>query len=122
MMHTALQLPRARRTSSVAKGRKNPTFLPRSLILRMATREAGLRELDAMREASLASSRYEYLFWEMTYRQERWPVLPSTAAAHPLSAISHGAGRVLTAAGQSAILPERTRAPARLHGGRPCPI
>ena len=62
-----------------------------------AAREAGPRELDTMREAFLTSSRYEYLFWEMAYRQERWPVCPSTAAAHPLSAISHGAGRVLTA-------------------------
>ncbi|HJN86559.1 MAG: thiaminase II [Dehalococcoidia bacterium] len=39
-----------------------------------AAREAGAQELDAMREAFLTSSRYEYLFWEMAYRQEQWPV------------------------------------------------
>jgi thiaminase/transcriptional activator TenA len=39
-----------------------------------AAREAGARELDAMREAFLTSSRYEYLFWEMAYRQEQWAV------------------------------------------------
>lgn len=39
-----------------------------------AARQAGPRELDAMREAFLRSSRYEYLFWGMAYRMERWPV------------------------------------------------
>ena len=39
-----------------------------------SAREAGQRELDAMREAFLISSRYEYLFWEMAYNEEQWPV------------------------------------------------
>ena len=39
-----------------------------------AAQEAGPSELDAMREAFLISSRYEYLFWDMAYRQEQWPV------------------------------------------------
>ncbi len=36
--------------------------------------ESGSREREAMREAFLTSSRYEYLFWEMAYTQESWPV------------------------------------------------
>ena len=39
-----------------------------------AAREAGPSELEAMREAFMVSSRYEYLFWDMAYRQEQWPV------------------------------------------------
>lgn len=39
-----------------------------------AAENASPRELEAMREAFLTSSRYEYLFWEMAYRQEEWPV------------------------------------------------
>jgi thiaminase (transcriptional activator TenA) len=39
-----------------------------------AARQAGPQELEAMRDAFLTSSRYEYLFWDMAYRQERWPV------------------------------------------------
>lgn len=39
-----------------------------------AARRAGAPELEAMREAFLTSSRYEYLFWEMAYRREQWPV------------------------------------------------
>jgi thiaminase/transcriptional activator TenA len=35
--------------------------------------QAGPREREAMRRAFLTSSRYEHLFWEMSYRQERWP-------------------------------------------------
>ncbi len=35
--------------------------------------EAGPGELQAMREAFLTSSRYEYLFWGMAYNMERWP-------------------------------------------------
>ena len=31
-------------------------------------------ELRRMEAAFLTSSRYEYLFWEMAWRQERWPV------------------------------------------------
>ena len=38
-----------------------------------AAEQAGEPELQAMREAFLTSSRYEYLFWEMAYKQERWP-------------------------------------------------
>ena len=36
--------------------------------------EAGPREREAMRVAFLTSSRYEYMFWEMAYKQESWPV------------------------------------------------
>ncbi len=36
--------------------------------------EAGQRERDAMREAFITSSRYEYLFWEMAYTMETWPL------------------------------------------------
>ena len=35
---------------------------------------AGPTELDAMRQAFLTSSRYEYMFWEMAYQQEQWPI------------------------------------------------
>ena len=37
---------------------------------------AGLsaEDLKTVEDAFLTSSRYEYLFWEMAYRQERWPV------------------------------------------------
>ncbi|MFQ5879712.1 MAG: thiaminase II, partial [Dehalococcoidia bacterium] len=31
------------------------------------------QKLRRLEEAFLTSSRYEYLFWEMAYRQERWP-------------------------------------------------
>ena len=36
--------------------------------------QASPRERQAMRQAFLTSSRYEYLFWEMAYCQERWSV------------------------------------------------
>ncbi|MDE2842804.1 MAG: hypothetical protein OXN21_05415 [Chloroflexota bacterium] len=36
--------------------------------------EAGTEELEAMRQAFLVSSRYEYMFWDMAYRMETWPV------------------------------------------------
>ena len=39
-----------------------------------AAREAGPGELNAMREAFITSSRYEYMFWDMAYRMEQWPV------------------------------------------------
>jgi len=39
-----------------------------------AAEQASVSEREAMREAFLTSSRYEYLFWEMAYRQEQWPV------------------------------------------------
>ena len=35
---------------------------------------AGPRELEAMRQAFLTSSRYEYMFWDMAYNMESWPV------------------------------------------------
>ena len=38
-----------------------------------AAREAKPQELEAMREAFVTSSRYEYLFWQMAYSQEQWP-------------------------------------------------
>lgn len=39
-----------------------------------AAREAGPGELEAMREAFLVSSRYEFMFWDMAYCQEEWPI------------------------------------------------
>ena len=35
--------------------------------------EASPQERDLMRRVFLTSSRYELLFWEMAYHQERWP-------------------------------------------------
>lgn len=35
---------------------------------------AGPVEIQAIRQAFLTSSRYEYLFWDMAYGEERWPV------------------------------------------------
>ena len=37
-------------------------------------RQAGPEELEAMRQAFLTSSRYEYMFWDAAYRREQWPV------------------------------------------------
>ena len=39
-----------------------------------AAENATAEELEVMRQAFLTSSRYEYMFWDMAYRQERWPV------------------------------------------------
>lgn len=39
-----------------------------------AAAQAGPPELAAMRDAFLTSSRYEYMFWDMAYRMESWPV------------------------------------------------
>lgn len=39
-----------------------------------AAENAGPQEREAMREAFLTSSRYEFMFWEMAYNQEQWPV------------------------------------------------
>ena len=36
--------------------------------------QAGDTSREAMRRAFLTSSRYEYLFWDMAYRREQWPV------------------------------------------------
>ena len=38
-----------------------------------AAEEAGPQELEAMRQAFLTSTRYEYMFWDMAYRMEQWP-------------------------------------------------
>lgn len=45
----------------------------RSFVDREAEK-ADQRELDAMREAFIISTRYEYMFWDMAYRMEQWPV------------------------------------------------
>ena len=45
----------------------------RSFVDRMAL-QASPAEREAMRYAFITSSRYEYLFWDMAYRQEHWPV------------------------------------------------
>ena len=34
----------------------------------------GAEELGAMRRHFLVTSRYEWMFWNMGYRLERWPV------------------------------------------------
>ena len=34
----------------------------------------GAREREAMRRHFVTTSRYEWMFWEMGYRRERWPV------------------------------------------------
>jgi thiaminase (transcriptional activator TenA) len=39
-----------------------------------AASTANAGERATMAEAFLLSSRYEYLFWEMAYRQEEWPI------------------------------------------------
>ena len=38
-----------------------------------AAEAAGPGVRDAMREAFMTSSRYEYMFWDMAYRMEEWP-------------------------------------------------
>ena len=45
----------------------------RNFVDQMAER-AGSQEREAMRHAFLVSSRYEYMFWDMAYRMEGWPV------------------------------------------------
>lgn len=45
----------------------------RSLVDRLG-REAGPAEQARMESRFLQSSRYEYLFWEMSWRMEEWPV------------------------------------------------
>ena len=44
----------------------------RSFVDRMAE-SAGDQELEAMRQAFLTSSRYEFMFWDMAYNMEQWP-------------------------------------------------
>jgi thiaminase/transcriptional activator TenA len=57
----------------VAELLQNSVDAWRSFIDRMAL-QAGPVELEAMRYAFITSCRYEYLFWDMAYRQEQWPV------------------------------------------------
>ena len=45
----------------------------RGFVDKMADR-AGAVELEAMRQAFLISSRYEYMFWEAAYNRQEWPV------------------------------------------------
>ncbi len=45
----------------------------RTLVDTEATR-AGQDEKDRMMRAFLTSSRYEWMFWDMAWREERWPV------------------------------------------------
>ncbi|MGH7254209.1 MAG: thiaminase II, partial [Nitrospirales bacterium] len=37
-------------------------------------KEAGKAERQRMEEAFVTSSRYEWMFWEMAWNEERWPV------------------------------------------------
>ncbi|NQW22319.1 MAG: thiaminase II [SAR202 cluster bacterium] len=37
-------------------------------------KRAGKLELEAMRQAFLSSSRYEYMFWDAAYNRQQWPV------------------------------------------------
>ena len=39
-----------------------------------AAKEASPAELEAMREAFMISSRYEFMFWDMAYSMEQWPI------------------------------------------------
>ena len=45
----------------------------RDLANRCAT-SAGREEKDRMQQAFLISSRYEWMFWEMAWREEQWPI------------------------------------------------
>lgn len=45
----------------------------RALVDQEAKR-AGAAEKERMREAFLISSRYEWMFWDMAWREEQWPV------------------------------------------------
>ena len=45
----------------------------RGFVDEMANR-AGAVELEALRQAFLTSSRYEYMFWEAAYNRQQWPV------------------------------------------------
>jgi len=39
----------------------------------VATR-LGATEREAMRRHAVTTARYEWMFWDMGYRRERWPV------------------------------------------------
>lgn len=45
----------------------------RGFVDKMAER-AGQLELEAMRQAFLSSSRYEFMFWDAAYNRQQWPV------------------------------------------------
>ncbi len=45
----------------------------RGFVDEMAER-VGEQEREAMRQAFVISSRYEYMFWDAAYRREQWPV------------------------------------------------
>ncbi len=44
------------------------------LLLDRAAGEAGEAQRRRMQDAFLTSSRYEYMFWEMAYQRETWPL------------------------------------------------
>ncbi|MCZ6800256.1 MAG: thiaminase II, partial [Nitrospirae bacterium] len=37
-------------------------------------KHAGKREQERMIEAFVTSSRYEWMFWEMAWKEEQWPI------------------------------------------------
>jgi thiaminase/transcriptional activator TenA len=43
-------------------------------VVNQCAKTAGKSEKSRMEEAFLISSRYEWMFWEMAWREERWPV------------------------------------------------
>ena len=43
-------------------------------VVNRCAKNAGKAEKARMEEAFLISSRYEWMFWEMAWREERWPV------------------------------------------------
>jgi thiaminase/transcriptional activator TenA len=43
-------------------------------VVNRCAKTAGKSEKSRMEEAFLISSRYEWMFWEMAWREERWPV------------------------------------------------
>ena len=47
--------------------------LYRGLVDRFAS-QSGTLEMERMRSHFILSSRYEYMFWDMAYREEEWPL------------------------------------------------
>ena len=43
-------------------------------VVNQCAKHAGKAEKSRMKEAFLISSRYEWMFWDMAWREERWPV------------------------------------------------
>ncbi len=43
-------------------------------VVNRSAKQAGKAEKARMEEAFLISSRYEWMFWDMAWREERWPV------------------------------------------------